>query len=77
MTKREIQKGWERIRLETLENKPKIEGSYPKGVTRMRELLLFAQVALGKIGAGENIALNEKLYQKTMNFHELQTRNNR
>jgi hypothetical protein len=71
MTKREIQKEWERIGFETLENKPKIESPYPRAVMRMRELLLFAQVALGKVEAGENIVFNEELYQKTVSVYQL------
>lgn len=60
-----LQKEW-KIILKEVHDKPKCKTPYPKEVVRIRRLLLFAEVFLGKIGNKDNILLNTELYQKTM-----------
>lgn len=60
-----LQKEWKKITKE-VHNKPKCKTPYPKKVVSVRDLLLFAQVLLEKIGNRENILFNTELYQKIM-----------
>jgi len=49
MTKQELKKEWQRNSFE-INQRPKIEGPYSKGVVNLRGWLIAAQVLLGKIG---------------------------
>lgn len=60
-----LKKEWKRI-FQEVHDKPKCKTPYPKEVVRMRDLLLFAEVLLEKIGNNENILLNSELYKKIM-----------
>ena len=74
MKKQEIQKEWNKLILESTQNKPNIEGIYPPSIVRNRELLLLAQLELGKIEAGKNIKFHTEIYKIIMN-HYFQQRN--
>ena len=63
MTKKQIDREYERINFELFKNKPGIDGPYPTEVVKRRELLLFAQVHLSKIlGAKQN---KDRIEEKT------------
>lgn len=49
MTKKQIEKEWDKIRHEVIYNKPQIDSPYPPNVVRKRELLLFAQAFLSNV----------------------------
>lgn len=65
MTTLNLQKEWKSI-VKEVHDKPKCATPYPKDVAQMRDLLLFAQVFLGKIGNNENVPFNTIVYQKIM-----------
>ena len=65
MTKGQLQKEWKKI-ISEVHSKPKVEAPYPPKVVIARELLLFAEVALGKIEAGDKAAFYQELYEKIM-----------
>lgn len=60
-----LQKEWRRI-IKEIHDKPRHKTPYPKKVVRVRDLLLFAEVLLGKIGNKEDVLLNSELYEKIM-----------
>ena len=60
-----LQKEWERI-IKEVRDKPKCRVPYPKQVISMRDLLLFAEVLLAKIGNKEDALFNTIIYQKIM-----------
>ena len=69
MTKSPIQLAWRKVIRET-HKRPKLgERLKNKEILRLGDLLLFAQVLLDKIEAGENNTFNSTLYRKTMNFY--------
>lgn len=74
MKKQEIQKEWDKLISESTQNKPNIEGVYPLSIVRNRELLLVAQVELGKIESGESVKFHTEIYQSIMK-HYLQQKN--
>ena len=57
---------------EITKNKPNIKGVYPSNIVRNRELLLFAQVELGKIESGENIKFHTEICQTIMKHYTQQ-----
>jgi len=65
MTKKQLQKEWEKI-IKEVHDKPKCRTPYPKQVVLVRELLLFAEVFLAKIENKDNILFNSEVYQKVM-----------
>ncbi|MDD5144856.1 MAG: hypothetical protein PHW72_01910 [Candidatus Pacebacteria bacterium] len=69
--KRNFQKEWQKISSETHEG-PEYKPPYPKRTILTRELLLCAQVILGKIENKEEILFNNALYEKVMNeyYHQ-------
>ncbi len=73
MTKSQIQLAWKKVIEEThkipdWDSLQRNSRPYQK-VVMLRELILFCQVLLGKIEAGENAAFNEIIYKKTINFY--------
>ena len=78
MTKSQIQSAWKKVIREThsIPNWDALKRNskqYQK-VVMLRKLLLFCQVLLGKIEAGENTAFNTIIFKKTMNFYCTQIR---
>ena len=69
MKKQEIQKEWKKLISESTQNKPNIEGVYPPNIVRNRELLLLAQLELGKIEVGKNIKFHTEIYKIIMNHY--------
>jgi len=65
MTKKQLQKEWNKIITE-VHDRPKCRTPYPQEVVLARELLLLAQVLLGKLEDKENVLFNSELYQKTI-----------
>jgi len=65
MTKQQIKKEWKKIIAE-IRNKPDIDGPYPADVATVRKLVIFAEVALAKIGVGEDVDCNTDFYQVIM-----------
>ena len=65
MTKKQLQKEWNKIITE-VHDKPECITPYPEKVVFVRELLLLAQVLLGKLEDKENVLFNSELYQKTV-----------
>lgn len=65
MTKKQLHKEWKKI-IREVHDKPKCITPYPKKIVFVRELLLFAQVILGKLEDKENVLFNSELYQKIM-----------
>jgi len=69
MTKSQIQLAWRKVIRET-HKRPKLgERLKNKEISRLGNLLLLAQVLLGKIEVGENNVFNSILYRKTINFY--------
>lgn len=69
MTKSQIQSAWRKVISET-RKRPKLgERLKDKNISRLGDLLLFAQVLLDKIETGKNTAFNEIIYKKTINFY--------
>ena len=66
MTKKTLQKEWRKIKFEIINKKSKIKTPYSSEVARARELLLFAQIALGKIETSEKVSFYQELYEKIM-----------
>ena len=66
MTKKQLEKAWQEIRSEIIDNKPRIEGPYPPKVVLVRELLFVAELALEKIESKENPDFYQELYEKIM-----------
>jgi hypothetical protein len=60
-----LQKKWKDITQEII-NTPKCKAPYRSEVVQTRELLLFAQVILGKLEMGEKINFHEELFDKIM-----------
>ncbi len=58
----QFNKEWEKLQYEIIYNKPQIDGPYPQNIVENRELLLYAQVELGKAQTGYNLN-NEKFYK--------------
>jgi len=65
MKKSKLQQKWKEIRHESITT-PKCKAPYPAEVVRTRELLLYSQVLLGKIGMGEDLDFHEELFEKIM-----------
>jgi hypothetical protein len=72
MTKKRLQKEWEKIIFETRKRSTLGEKLKDKDISRLGDLLLHAQVLLDKIEAGKNTVLDEMIYKKTINFYCLQ-----
>lgn len=73
MTKSQIQSAWERLTKE-IHKIPdwkalRRNSERYRKVVMLRELILFCQVILGKIGAGEDTAFNAVIFKKTVNFY--------
>lgn len=69
MTKSQIRSGWRKVIYET-HKRPRLgERLKDKSTSKLGDLLLFAQVLLDKIEAGENNAFNSALYRETINFY--------
>jgi len=73
MTKKQLQKEWKKVIGEThkipdWDSLKRNSKQYQK-VVMLRELILFCQVLLGKINAGENKNFNLLIYKKTINFY--------
>lgn len=67
MTKKQLQKEWERNKHEIHYQKPRIDGPYPKEVVSLRNWLMIAQVLLGKIGTKPHDGwILEMAYKKLM-----------
>jgi len=49
MTKKQIDKEYQKIRYEIHYNKPNIDSPYPKEIVQKREYLLYAQCALSNL----------------------------
>lgn len=74
MTKSQIQLAWKKVTRET-HKRPKLgERLKDENISRLGDLLLYAQVLLDKIEAGKNTAFNEMIYKKTINFYCTQTK---
>jgi hypothetical protein len=72
MTKSQIQSAWKKVISET-HKRPKLGVILKdKNISRLGDLLLFTQILLNKIEQKENIAFNEMIYKKTINFYCLQ-----
>lgn len=72
MTKKQLQKEWKKVISETHKRPGLNERLKDKNISQLGDLLLFAQVLLDKIEAGENNVFNSILYRKTMNFYCMQ-----
>ena len=73
MTKSQIQSAWKKVVKEThkIPDRDALKRNsrqYQK-VVMLRELILFCQVLLGKIEAGENAIFNGIIFKKTFNFY--------
>lgn len=69
MTKSQIQLAWKKVINETHKRSKIGKRLRNKEISRLGDLLLFAQVILDKIEAGENNISNSTLYRKTINFY--------
>ena len=69
MTKKQLQKAWKKVTCETHKRLKLGERLKDKRISLLSELLLFAQVLLSKIEAGQNRSFNSMIYKKTMNFY--------
>lgn len=69
MTKKQLQKAWEKVTREARKRSKLGKRLKNKKIPMLGELLLFAQVLLSKIEAGENRDFNSIIYKKTMNFY--------
>lgn len=49
MTKKQLQKEWEKNKFEVRHQAPKIDGPYPKEIANLRQLIIFDQVILARI----------------------------
>jgi len=78
MTKPQIQSAWKKVLKETHKipdwSALKRNSRQYQKVVMLRELILFCQVLLVKIEAGENTAFNAIILKKTMNFYRTQIR---
>ena len=72
MTKKQLQKEWEKVISETHKRSTLGEHLKDKKISLLGDMLLFTQVLLSKIEAGENIAFNSLIYKKTINFYYMQ-----
>ena len=72
MTKSQIQLAWEKIIRETRKRPNLGERLKEENISRLGDLLLSAQILLSKIEAGENVAFNEMIYKKTVDFYYVQ-----
>jgi len=59
---RDFERDWKKLQYEIIYNKPQIDGPYPQNIVENRELLLYAQIELGKAQTAYNLN-NEKLYK--------------
>ncbi|MBI3335646.1 MAG: hypothetical protein HY001_04065 [Candidatus Portnoybacteria bacterium] len=69
MTKKQLQREWNRTINETHKRSKLGERLKNKNVSLLGDLLLYAQVLLDKIEVGENTTFNEMIYKKTINFY--------
>ncbi len=69
MKKQAIQSEWRMLIFESTQNKPNIEGIYPKSIVRNRELLLLGQIELGKIEVGIDTEFHTKIYKTLMKHY--------
>jgi len=72
MTKKQLQKEWERVINETHKRSLFDKHLKNKNISLLGDLLLFAQVLLEEIEAGENNNFNSSIYEKTINFYRAQ-----
>lgn len=69
MTKSQIQSAWKKV-IHEIHKRPRLgERLKDKSISQLGDLLLFAQVLLNRIEAGENNAFNSVLYRNTINFY--------
>jgi len=72
MTKLQIQLTWGKI-IREIHKRPELgERLKKENISRLGDLLLSAQILLSKIEAGKNVAFNEMIYKKTMDFYYVQ-----
>ena len=69
MTKKQIKLAWEKLIRETHKRSKLDEQLKNKEISLLGDLLLFAQVLLAKVEAGENNVFNSIIYRKTINFY--------
>lgn len=69
MTKLQIQSAWKKVIHETHKRSKLYDYLKNKNISLLGNLLLYAQVLLGKIEAGENSDFNEIIYKKTIKFY--------
>ena len=65
MNNRQLQKAWQEVSLESI-NTPRVKTPYSPDIALTRELLLYAQVILGKIEQGKKSVFYEGIYKKIM-----------
>ncbi|KKW11589.1 MAG: hypothetical protein UY50_C0010G0014 [Parcubacteria group bacterium GW2011_GWA2_49_9] len=78
MTRSQIQSAWKKVLKET-QRVPNWDiltrsSKQYKKVVMLRELLLFCQVLLGRIGEEQNATFNSIIFKKTFNFYRTQIR---
>ena len=69
MTKKQLQKEWEKVISETHKRSKLGKRLKDKNISLLGNLLLYAHVLLDKIEVGDNTAFNEMIYKKTLNFY--------
>jgi len=69
MRKKQLDLAWEKVISETHKRSKLGEQLKNKEISRLGDLLLLAQVLLGKIETGENNTFNSMIYKKTINFY--------
>ena len=74
MTKLQLKSFWEKVINETHKRSKLGERLKEKEISRLGNLLLYAQILLNKIESGENSAINSLIFTKTMNFYCKQMR---
>jgi len=69
MKKKELYLAWKKVIRETHKRSKLGDCLKDKNIAQIGDLLLCAQVLLGKIEAEENNVFNSVIYKKTMNFY--------
>lgn len=69
MTKLQIQLAWKKVINETHKRSKLGKQLKDKNISRLGNLLLYAQVLLGKIETEKNNIFNSIIYKKTINFY--------
>ncbi len=72
MVKSQLQLAWKNITDETHKRSKLDERLQEKKISQLGNLLLSAQILLGKIEAGKDVAFNTLIFKKTMNFYRVQ-----